>query len=1076
MKSGHRERDCILKRYKTLALLCLFLAVALNGCVYSKHESARQEVPGSLTVRPDMRAVAIVRRPPFLSDMSLDEAQSALADDFSLAPDRRFLMALSNVRELVRGDGRIETVDVTWREGRFRVSLRGKEIGSLSEFAGFNEMYALLLQFAISECRLREFKPDNKKVSIDFDAAIKAYDPSALTGVLARADREWSSGKLSKGLIKGASECSACLSSQMLDWLAVADGTTARALALAALSDATKSGATQKARALIADSMGFAAESEEIGALLKADDPFKQYLRQDAAALRKKASSPGNHESAYLYLRLVCQQRDRDAWRAWLKEIYPHNRSLVLPALKAFSEMTSDDWLMQLSFALARTSTSELTSQSRNMKALSESDFEWTNPQKKYEEASGWMLSNLLKDFEDKLKAREDKLYGNESGPSLFGKDQLGGYYRSYFYSSIAALSKCYLKFPSSRNFLDTFAQSLKVTGPPQAKELSAWLASRIALSSRSKNDSDLAAVLSGTSLLGPPAQIALFEGTGPSFNSDDLVERARLSRILFDQIDSRPGLLIEISKIAEYSLLDLRLSRRLVEAALASKAPRSINKKVERAISLLDIGSISVLLKEKNLSAHERAQLVETLALLGAPLDKLEPEYAQIVKSSKNDWWAVELYADALVRSRRYAKAASLLTAWLNSDRSFVSDDIPARVLLAKTYAAQNRLSDAWSELDKPGLKKSRRLEVLLARARLSAEKKDYAGALDWANNAASLYPDDLNALSLKTELLLRLDNFEEAAKLLSASSDRLTRRSWTNDIGRAFVRALGGNWAKVTLAAGSFKDAGLDSADNLGQIAHAYYIADRPQMAFNLLTKVSVGQSDAADYYVCAYRYLKRWKGKENALDWLKREMPAPVQAGIAPYAFISGQYNLLFNLVPTQTKSHENSDDCLLRAAAYLIEEPRDKNHLKLIDSSHVGDGLDRKIIAYLMDEPGAESLLSEKLAWADLGKAAFFVGWKELSLGDDFADALKWYRVATVYGARTTREQEWSVIWLRDIVQSLADKPRDWKRSGLTHLRVAAPLDSGHWSRSRRFRLVMDKRESQPSRNQRTAVSR
>lgn len=1042
------------------ALFVIFMTLIVTGACHPDETPKNKPIATNRdsTVDPSS-LVVVVRRPPFQIELSPSEAKQALAEDYQVMPDRRFLLALSSVRALVRGKSPKEKVELRFSGGRWRISMRDAEIGSLSEFPSFQEMYNLLSNFARSECEKQSFKLTGHSSPQMFEEALKAFSPSQLTEAAARGDSLWLAGNRSPEILYGVARASCLLSCQTVDLLAVADGLTGRALSLVALTDATNSGDTLRWRCMLAENMGYISSAEEMARLLNPGDVFAAFMKDDFNRLRALSAVPRNHEAAYLYLRRICQKRDRKAWREWIEKIYPINRSLTLPALRATSEMATNDWMMQIGFALARSSTSELESAPElESYTLKVSDFEWATPFRRYEEGAEWMLNNILAEFESGLKKREGVLYGAADGggsPLLFGSDNLENFYRSYFYSAVYTLSRCYFNLPSAKTFCTTFADSLKVTEPHQALQLEKWLNDRISVSEREKSYKDLESDLSSFTFLGAPAHLALFEDIGASFQSGEVHALIPAAHVLFDRVDGRPALRTSLSRLAEFSLMDVALSHKLTQAIIAEMPSRSLSDRISRAIGLNDTAEATRLLQDTNLSARERAGLLSVLKLLKAiDTAKLLSELQNVAALSGNQWWAVELYTDNLMQAGRYRASADVLESWLKEMRGSPSlDEIPALVQLARAYTAEGKLERAWDVLSQPHIKTTGRLELLLARSRICLARKDTVKALDWATNAQMLYPDDVSALATRAEMLWRMNRYGDAAELIATKREQLTRRSWSFAVGNSFVQALGHDWTRATLAIGALRDVGIDAPRDLGQIAHAYYMDEMPDMAFNVLAKVRAPTNLWADYYCCAYRYLKAWKGKDAALVWIEKEVPADRQAALAPYAFISGQYELLWRV-----KSGGDGEMPVLQAAAYLMEDKPDPLHLKAVRlaSPKSAPSLDSKLVGYLVDDE--QSLLSEKMERKDLGRALFFIGWKELATGSNFIESLGWYRTAVEFGSPEIEEYGWTTTWLSDIVQTLADKPRNWKHAGLEHLRVAMPLTDGRWDARRRFRLV------------------
>ncbi len=154
-----------------------------------------------------------------------------------------------------------------------------------------------------------------------------------------------------------------------------------------------------------------------------------------------------------------------------------------------------------------------------------------------------------------------------------------------------------------------------------------------------------------------------------------------------------------------------------------------------------------------------------------------------------------------------------------------------------------------------------------------------------------------------------------------------------------------ISSNSNKLVLAVGSLVDVNLNGPDTLGQLARAVYVVDRPAEAFEMLTKVSQQNIDAGDLYTCAYRYLKRWKGEKYALSWLSAGVQQRDRIKLAPYAFVSGQFELLWSFMPDAAADDATNRLWLMRAAACLVDNALyAKYKASLIDHFKNGTGTD------------------------------------------------------------------------------------------------------------------------------------
>ncbi|MBX9952201.1 MAG: hypothetical protein K2Y39_23710, partial [Candidatus Obscuribacterales bacterium] len=237
------------------------------------------------------------------------------------------------------------------------------------------------------------------------------------------------------------------------------------------------------------------------------------------------------------------------------------------------------------------------------------------------------------------------------------------------------------------------------------------------------------------------------------------------------------------------------------------------------------------------------------------------------------------------------------------------------------------------------------------------------------------------------------------------------------------------------------------------VGQIAAALYGADCAAGAFSILAKVEVNADQRAELLVVGYRYLKRWKNEKEALQWLNKQIPTGYNPiALAPYAFLSGQYELLWTVISAK----DLTDDVAVLRAAALAANPNQQHKEELLNRYSSKSDLPALIIKHLLNSKNENQLFSIPLKNMQISKASFYVGWKSLLQAGSFLGDTDWYRVSIEHGSENNAEYRWSFIWLSDLQLSLKRFNKLGNADAVDRLRVVLPK-SGNWNEQRRFGL-------------------
>src|SRR5687767_2118964 len=256
------------------------------------------------------------QRPQSIFDVQPAAMPEALRSWYRLRPDRRVLLAVSVLHSLTTGEPE-PTLVVDFREGRWRLSQNGKDVGELPELASFEDGWRMLAGIAATAPLHASARA--KDVTA-LQSALDDYSVRRLADALGKAGEQWRAGARTEDVLRIAVHGLLGLVLQGHDPLEQNDMLLARALAATVLLD--RLGAdTGRERALLADQFGYTREAGSIAMPLAAEDPVRAFVLREHATLRTLAEHPdASRFVRHLYLMRLADYRDIRGWSDWVAE------------------------------------------------------------------------------------------------------------------------------------------------------------------------------------------------------------------------------------------------------------------------------------------------------------------------------------------------------------------------------------------------------------------------------------------------------------------------------------------------------------------------------------------------------------------------------------------------------------------------------------------------------------------------------------------------------------------------------------------------------------------------------------
>ncbi len=982
-------------------------------------------------------------------NLTLVESREKMRGNYRLKPDRRFLLAIADVAQIINNLAPQE-VDCNFKTGRWHINYAGSDVGTLSELPGFKEQFDLLVDWGgklQSRSRfdwISNVKPDHEAIEtkIKMFAPIHLLAASELANSTLAKERNLDTVKLSAHALSR-------LHFETLDRMEVTDPLCARALSMMAISSHKEDPDLLHDECMIAESMEYFNYGRTLAKSLEKTDPLRLYVEEDEQTLKASAMSPSSSaEARYLYLLLLGEHRKTEEWRQFVKKFYARNADMSLPVLKSYGELADANSLLALGANLMAAARNEVA-ESRIVRAgVGAENLEWTYEVSR--QSTRWMLQNLLSEFEEALS-----LKNIATGPVIDHK-LVACFYRSYFYSAIDYLTESYFNVPAAQSTCESFAKSLHVQIAGPAKQLEQWFTDRLAVKQGSKNTGALSQDLQSLDLLGAQARFALFNEVGAFYEAKEPGRVLTLSKQLFAQSDSRPSTKWSLSKIAERSLLSINLQHKLIESAILDGAPRALMRQIQILRSLRNYPKLRQLVSNSQLTLEDELKILSDLQGDPGSSKWLIPEYQKLLHKYPGRWVVMESYSRLLMAAKQYAQARTEIENAIPTYQTGSSDLALARARAAEACLLLGRYNDGIKVLGATA--KTHLIQCTTMKAMLLEALGHKNEAEEWARQTMIDNSSQSDPIVLLVELLWRNGKYDQAADVISKNNSRLSRTLWRASIGPAFAEIFAGRTNDIESSITAMKSAGIDDGESLGELAHAAYAHDHADLAFQILSHVKATRAQESDVLTTAYRYLKRSIGREKALKWLNGQVEAGNRIDLAPYAFAAGQYELLWDFIPL-TPMNEKTEKCWLLRAASLVFTPKiPAEKTKALEAAFADrTTLPAKLGQYMLSSSKSNDVMTLKLNDAETCMASFYVGWKAMPLGRDFYDDSDWYRLSVDTQSKGTVEYDWAWLWLNDIVLKLEIEPVLVEAGTIRHLHITPPDEKGPWSAQRRFGL-------------------
>jgi hypothetical protein len=924
------------------------------------------------------------------------ELREALALRTRLAPDRRVLLALSELHRLQSAVPVVTHARAT--DDRWHVTAGGVAVGTTPLLPDFEDLLALV------ESAARALSPLHPLVTADVPSPEADTWPllaPSRPGLAALADVDvaWAAGARTPETLSVAARALVSLAVEIPDTAEVGDLVAARALAV--LGWARSLGRRDlEAEALLARHMGYDVAARRLAETLSEASPVRAWVRRDDTTLRSLATREGAEETArYLWLRRLVERGENPVpWAEEALRAASTGASVVAWLPRAHTGDSRRGALRALPTRVLQSLEREASADAPAVRSPSE------------------ILPRLAG-----LSARRVV-----HGPFL-DRELAAVRDRAIVLSALHDALSIDLTPDGEAAFAVQLADLLGATTPEPFRDFVLWATHvahvRVGTLSPDVLLQDLSAPFSlGASPFLLTYDLALHTGEPDAARRRTAVER------LAARLDTRPLHRAHLARIGGEALHDLVLVEGLCRSLL--RTSRDVDR-IATAWCLARAGDaegVVALARDDTASPSARRAAIEFASSIASD-DQIEAAWRSLDGVFDDDRTALRGYVRWLVVRGRTEEALAL-TALPRRGESTAA----IRVERAAVLRARGELQEALRLIERDDGSEAQRERALLLAAlgrfteaiRVATERLTHQG--------------DAESLALAVEVLWRASDFDGAARALAQSGVRLTGNDWRGPIAEAFARVF--ESAPVEVGERAFEalvNAALGPS-RLREIPPLLAAHRRADLAVRALARIDGSRPMSVDValesLVQQYLCWRALVGDDVALRWLDARVTGEHRSLLADHAYAQRADELLWRVVEPGHDPGRAARVWLLRSAALLRARepsPRREEILRYLRSATPSDEL--VLARYLLGEGNVGTVSALARTPRRRVEAAYYLGLRAQA-ERRIAEASDWYQFAVLSGTGVEPEALWAAraldMWYarHASLATLAASPWEW----------------------------------------------
>jgi hypothetical protein len=188
---------------------------------------------------------------------------------------------------------------------------------------------------------------------------------------------------------------------------------------------------------------------------------------------------------------------------------------------------------------------------------------------------------------------------------------------------------------------------------------------------------------------------------------------------------------------------------------------------------------------------------------------------------------------------------------------------------------------------------------------------------------------------------------------------------------------------------------------------VARGFGNAERWEDALRIASRLSASGADPADSFILQYEFVRGWKGRKAAVDWLQERVTAGRRNPLSIKALYTRNDDVLWDVIGAPNPDDKAEWVWLYRSIAFALRgSDRDPHHEELLAyyGQHNPDPV-HVMGRYLVGLGTEDDLRALAAASRSRSEVAYCLG-ARAQHEKRFGDACEWYRVAAESGEETT----------------------------------------------------------------------
>ncbi len=931
-----------------------------------------------------------------------------------LQPDQRFLEAAVFVRDFP-AEHADPAVTAVFQNGAWTLSQRNQTLGQLPPYPDFTDAMKLLR----AEVQQKATKASTacKSNAPALATRVTVFDEKTLENALYALNSKYRASAPDSANLYLAAQALARLTYLEDDKTGTADALYAKAMALVALAEVACGRPMPEEESLLAASMGYSAAAAEAENQSPARDAWKLYFAHDDDDLERMARlNPDSKSANYFWLRRLGDLGRSEDWASWLKErysgmttpVYIMDTALLLPGQPPVKLYAYYIPLLVLT-ALPGT---------ENIKAAP------VNPVNDPAAAISLFDKGL------------PYIKNVATGPYLTAAD-ITAYYRGFFYTGLYEQGYFLLDLLNDLDAAKRYDRLLADAHGEAGSEFHRWYDAAVCNDQGSLNLPELMQDMVGSKMFSRELYYNAWSDTAArtgEWNTSVSSSAWRLATLFDTRTDMRWEYGQILRWIADYpDFEDAFASLAAQESRGASYARLSAYAYRNDYQGLLQIANSRSLPKEIRVTA------LEDIPDLSEAPRRIRRAYQGIIRDYPADSDAYDHYIKFLYASKNYPDIERVARTWQVSlppdDSGFDYDN--ATVSLADAQAKQGHLNHAWVTISQvafaggtpPAAGQIAYLATYYARVLAEASyiarmRKDLGVTEYLGHTEADRYPDDLDAQMPFIKALWAEQRYADAAEHLAKWPYPIAPWQWDHvigaDLGTVFKHDTAAG-LKAFQALLNSRPRRTSAFDLKGLVLGAGHSS--PEVGFTLGQALWPPSMNPANFQgmLQNYEYLKRARGADAALQWFKSNLPrtmTPQQQLMAITLYYgSGNYELLWDLLPDPDSAPHSDDTWLFRAAAYTQHAVLTADQQRALRNhfAGAGDSWYGLLGKYLLKQSGDDAIMDKELEPHALSEASYYAALRALS-EHHYRQAQRWLQV----DMDTNQQGNGEFIWGRALL--------------------------------------------------------